>query len=81
MNKICAALIGKFKDKFKVLLLDIVPTKVSFILISFVKFYQSWGIPLPRLRKTCISPINLLTYLNPFTQSLHRFVCQIDSSG
>ena len=28
MNKICAALIGKFKDKFKVLLLDIVPTKV-----------------------------------------------------
>ena len=51
MNKICAVLIGKFKDKFKVVLLDFDPRKFYFYLSFSKMIYQIWGLCLLRLRK------------------------------
>ena len=51
MNKICVVLNEKFKDKFKVVLSDIVPRKFCFILGFSEMLHQSWGLCLLRLRK------------------------------
>ena len=51
MSKICAVLVGKFKDKSKVVLSDIVPRKFCFILGFSKMLYQNWGLCLLRLRK------------------------------
>ena len=51
MNKICAVLIGKFKDKFKVVLLDFNPRTFYFYLSFSKMIYQIWGLCLLRLTK------------------------------
>ena len=50
MNKICAVLIGKFKDKFKVVLSGIVPKRLFLILGFSEMLYKSWGLCLLRFQ-------------------------------